>query len=157
MQAYYFGLAHLVLISLAGNLQLQEVAIRHSSPRTWAGYSTDGCRLRRISNSWIWYRSASRDNGVSIRIECASSTSFGYALLEPAHEVAHHFVAICFVQHLVPAFRIIFLADVRDSRRAISLGHRLQPFEAVINRVLVAGENVDRKVLANLRERRRID
>ena len=66
--------------------------------------------------------------------------SLGRVLLYPGEQVVHDLIAIRFVQHLVAAVRIVLLGNVRDSRRAISLPQRLQPFEIVINRIFIAGE-----------------
>ena len=59
------------------------------------------------------------------------------------------FGAVGLVEHFVPAVRVEIEGDVREPGVAVAVDQRLQPRKAVVDRVLVAEENVGRQVLAD--------
>src|ERR1700722_5692325 len=70
----------------------------------------------------------------------------GLDAIEPGDEVARHLVAVGLVERLVPSARI-------DAGRELGEAWRLQVFDEALdggaNRVALAGEDVDRQVLAD--------
>src|ERR1700749_437976 len=77
----------------------------------------------------------------------------GLDLVEPGDKVVRHLVAVRFVQRLVPGARI-------DPGREPGEARRLQVADEALdvgsNRIALAGEDIDRQILAERREACRV-
>src|SRR5579859_1564790 len=76
--------------------------------------------------------------------------------LQPCRQVGDHLGAVGLVEHLVTAARIDLHLDIGEARVAVAADQRLQQRQVLVDGVLVAHEDVDRQVLADLADLGRI-
>src|SRR5260370_35549807 len=62
----------------------------------------------------------------------------------PDEQVGNHVVAICFVQHFVPAAGVEIMCDRSQPAAAEAITQRTDPFASLANRIVAPGENVYR-------------